>query len=70
MAYLERTFETLQEVGANILGVVLNHFDMRRAYGLLYQHSGFGYYGGARKYGRPVTGGNNSGAAQKKTTKS
>ncbi len=52
MDYLERTYETLQEVGATILGVVLNHFDLREAYGLLYRDSAFGYYGDAKKYGR------------------
>ena len=55
MSYLKRTHETLEQVGANLLGVVLNHFDMRRAYGLLHRNSAFGYYGAAQKYGRKVT---------------
>lgn len=54
MSYLRRTHETLEQVGANLLGVVLNHFDMRRAYGLLHRNSAFGYYGEAQKYGRKV----------------
>ena len=55
MDYLDRTYETLQEVGATILGIVLNNFDLKEAYGLLYRDSAFGYYGSAKKYGRPRT---------------
>jgi tyrosine-protein kinase Etk/Wzc len=48
---LTKTADMLSHVGANVLGVVLNRFDIRRAYGLVSTSSGYGYYGYADKYG-------------------
>jgi len=67
ISLIERTHETLEQVGANIIGVVLNHFDMRRAYGPLHRNSAFGYYGAAKKYGQPVTPSGNGSATHKRS---
>ena len=40
---LERTAEALKKVGANLFGVVLNNFDVGRAYGRNYDSYGYGY---------------------------
>ena len=47
---LEQASELLERVGGKILGVVLNNFDPRRAYGILYKRSLRGNYGYARTY--------------------
>jgi capsular exopolysaccharide synthesis family protein len=40
---LNRAAETLRSVGGNLLGVVLNNFDVVNAYGRYYQSYGYGY---------------------------
>jgi tyrosine-protein kinase Etk/Wzc len=45
MEELERSLEVLSSVGAGIPKYVLNKFDQRRAYGVSYTRSGYGYYG-------------------------
>jgi capsular exopolysaccharide synthesis family protein len=45
MEELERSLEMLSTVGAGIPKYVLNKFDQRRAYGVSYTRSGYGYYG-------------------------
>jgi Mrp family chromosome partitioning ATPase len=44
---IERTLESLDSVGARVLGVVLNNFDARKAYGgyAPASHYGYGQYG-------------------------
>jgi tyrosine-protein kinase Etk/Wzc len=53
---LERGTEMLRKVGANLLGVVLNNFNMHKAYGFLSTGSGYGYYGYAERYGNVMEG--------------
>ena len=40
---LDRSTEALKKVGANLLGVVLNNFDVHSAYGRHYDSYGYGY---------------------------
>jgi tyrosine-protein kinase Etk/Wzc len=49
---IERATESLSKIGANMVGLVLNNFDLTRAYGFLSAGSGYGYYGYAERYGR------------------
>jgi tyrosine-protein kinase Etk/Wzc len=52
LASLERAVESLKAVGVEPTGVVLNNFNLERAYGVLHARSGYGYYGYADKYGK------------------
>jgi Mrp family chromosome partitioning ATPase len=45
MAGLERVAEFLGGIGVKMLGVVLNKFDARHAYGAYYSSYHYGYYG-------------------------
>jgi capsular exopolysaccharide synthesis family protein len=56
---IERTMESLESVGARILGVVLNNFDARKAYGGYAPASHYGY--GYGQYGITSTSGNAQG---------
>ncbi len=56
---IERTLESLESVGARVLGVVLNNFDARKAYGGYAPASHYGY--GYGQYGLTSTPGNAKG---------
>ena len=49
---LERTTEALKRVGANVLGVVLNNFDVGLAYGRNYESYAYGYGYATRSDGK------------------
>ena len=51
LSTVQRAADMLTKVGAKMFGVVLNNFDLRRAYGFLSSGSGYGYYGYADRYG-------------------
>ena len=53
---LEHTIEVLKNVGANVLGVVLNKFDRKKAYGVFAYGRGYGHYGHAARYGAKTNG--------------
>jgi tyrosine-protein kinase Etk/Wzc len=59
---LERSVESLENVGTIVLGVVLNNFDVRKAYGGYYRLAGRGY--GYGQYDIHGAGGNGKGKAQ------
>jgi tyrosine-protein kinase Etk/Wzc len=42
---LEKATEVLKGIGHTAVGVVLNNFDIKKAYGGYYGHKGYGYYG-------------------------
>ena len=50
MNELEQSKEILESVGGRLLGVVLNNFDLRRAYGIAYRSAGQSTYGYAGTY--------------------
>jgi capsular exopolysaccharide synthesis family protein len=50
MAGLERAADFLSGIGVKMLGVVLNKFDARQAYGGYYSNSHYGYYGYESNY--------------------
>jgi capsular exopolysaccharide synthesis family protein len=59
---IERTLESLESVGARVLGVVLNNFDARKAYGGYAPASHYGYgYGQYGLYGAVEKGKQKSG---------
>jgi tyrosine-protein kinase Etk/Wzc len=68
---LNRTLEILEGVGGKVLGVVLNNFDLRQAYGGYYGYYRYRYYsyGYGSKYGVYGDDGNGE-AKEKRRTKS
>jgi succinoglycan biosynthesis transport protein ExoP len=62
MDSLDRTVEIIQEVGSKTLGLVLNNFDLRRAYGGYYAYYRKKYY----TYGYGATYGSGNGEEGKK----
>jgi capsular exopolysaccharide synthesis family protein len=64
MAGVERVAEFLSGIGVNLLGVVLNKFDARQAYGGYHSSEHYGYYGYKSGYYRE------DGASTKKKAKS
>jgi Mrp family chromosome partitioning ATPase len=57
-AAIQRATEFLTAVGGKVLGVVLNNFDVKKAYGGYYGSYRYGYYGYG--YGYYHTNGNKS----------
>jgi len=59
MDALERTLEVIESVGARTLGLVLNNFDLRTAYGGYYKYYRYKYYsyGYGSEYGGDGEGG-------------
>jgi capsular exopolysaccharide synthesis family protein len=53
---LDRAAESLEAVGATVAGVILNNFDLKKAYGHLYHKGSYGYYGYSHGPGRGVGG--------------
>lgn len=67
MDALGRTLEILQGVGGKILGMVLNNFDLRQAYGYYgYYRSRYSLYGYGPKYGLYPSKENGDGKAKRK----
>jgi tyrosine-protein kinase Etk/Wzc len=66
MDALERSIEIIQEVGSKTLGLVLNNFDLRRAYGGYYAYYRNKYY----TYGYGSTYGVENGEGEKKRVES
>ena len=62
MDALERSIEIIQEVGSKTLGLVLNNFDLQRAYGGYYKYYRNKYY----SYGYGATYGSDNGEGKKK----
>jgi len=61
---VERATEALSRIGANVTGIVLNNFDLTRAYGFLSSGSGYGYYGYAERYGKNGVEGKRKGVSK------
>jgi len=59
---LKRTTDMLIHVETKMIGVVLNNFDARQAYGYSSTASGYGYYGYAERYGTNGEGKQQKGA--------
>jgi len=64
MAALERAAEFMEVAGADLLGIAMNRFDARRAYGSYYGSNRYGhyqpydsYYSSSGKEGKKVSGG-------------